>query len=66
MATSSIIDNIRVNNPQVLVDYVDFLEKQAQEPIKKQKIEKNYELLTDPERIMEVVRKNLENRGIQL
>ena len=69
MATSSIIDNIRVNNPQVLVDYVDFLEAQAKEPVKKEKIEKiekNYELLTDPERIMAIVRKNLENRGMQL
>lgn len=66
MATSSIIENIRVNNPQVLEDYVDFLEAQAKEPIKREKHEKNYELLTDPDRIMEIVRKNLENRGIRL
>ena len=34
MATSSIIENIRVNNPQVLEDYVSFMEAAGRQPVR--------------------------------
>lgn len=66
MATSSIIDNIRVNNPQVLVDYADFLEAQAQEPLKKRSEKERSVVITDKEETAALMKKVLARHGIQL
>ncbi|MBQ6480190.1 MAG: hypothetical protein IJI45_03640 [Anaerolineaceae bacterium] len=66
MATSSIIDNIRVNNPQVLVDYVDFLEAQAKEPVEKRNDKERSVVVTDKEETAALMKKILARHGIQL
>lgn len=60
MATSSIIENIRVNNPKVLEDYADFLEASLNEPLKPRTEEQKSAVVTDPERIREFVEKFLD------
>lgn len=66
MATSSIIENIRVNNPQLLEDYIDFMEARANEPVSIPEPEIDYEYVTDPERIRRMVEMNLKRQGLSL
>ena len=65
MATSSIIENIRVNNPQFLEDYAEFIEES----------EKNYHpsteddrsgVITDLDETIDFMRKALGKKGIIL
>ena len=65
MATSSIIENIRVNNPQFLEDYAEFIEES----------EKNYYpsteddhsgVITDLDETIDFMRKALAKKGITL
>ena len=65
MATSSIIDNIRVNNPRVLEEYVKALEESA-EHYDPQKDERRSNVCTDPEITREFMKKSLARHGIQL
>lgn len=61
MATSSIIDHIRVNNPKVLELYVEALEKAEKEPIvKREKIAKE---ITDPEEMRQIMMRCIEKWG---
>lgn len=59
MATSSILENICVNNPKVLEEYVAAMEKAANAPIEKRnkKIAKE---ITDPEELKALMLKGME------
>lgn len=59
MATSSILENIRVNNPKVLEDYVASMEKSANAPIEK-KTERIAREITDPKELETIMRQGIE------
>lgn len=65
MATSSIIENIRVNNPQVLEDYVIFLEGSGQAP-EKRRTKLRSSVTTDSKKIRSIVEKALARKGVKL
>ena len=64
MATSSIIENIRVNNPQVLEEYIAFMETSASSPLQPRKDDERSDVVTDSSRIRNFVRKALEKKGL--
>ena len=66
MATSSIIENIRVNNPQVLEDYVTFMEAVGQRPIQLRTEAERSCVVTDPERIKSFVEKVLARKCVHV
>ncbi|MBQ7197404.1 MAG: hypothetical protein IJS40_08355 [Synergistaceae bacterium] len=59
MATSSIIENIRINNPQVLVEYLEAIKRWREEPIK----EVHTNVVDDPERMDRFMKKFLAKHG---
>ena len=63
MATSSIIENIRVNNPKVLEEYVDAMEDHATNHHPRTDDEKSG-VVTDLERIKKFMAKVLAKKGI--
>jgi len=63
VATSSIIENIRVNNPKVLEEYVDAMEDHATNHHPRTDDEKSG-VVTDPERIKKFMAKVLAKKGI--
>lgn len=62
MATSSILENIRVNNPEAVEEFVAAMEASVQKPIREMG-EKRSIAVSDPERLRSVVAKGLKNRG---
>ena len=58
MATSSIIENIRVNNPRLLEEYVAAMEEAAKKPLSKGEFRRS-NVVSDPECINAFVRKAL-------
>ena len=64
MATSSIIENIRVNNPKVLEEYVDAMEKRAKNRHQRTEDEKSG-VVTDRERTKVFMAKVLAKKGIK-
>jgi len=60
MATSSIIENIRVNNPQVLVEYLEAIKRWREEPISSTR---HSHVVDDPERMDRFMKKFLEKQG---
>ena len=62
MATSSIIENIRVNNPKVLEEYADFLEASLKEPLKPRNEEQKSAAVNDPERIQKFIEQFLDKK----
>ena len=62
MATSTLIDNIVVNNPALLEDYVDFMEVQEKAPYTFRP-EMNAEYLSDPCEIKDILLKWEKNWG---
>jgi hypothetical protein len=64
MATSSIIENIRVNNPKVLEEYVDAMEERAKNRHQRTEDEKSG-VVTDRERTKVFMAKVLANKGIK-
>ena len=66
MATSSIIENIRVNNPQVLEEYVAAMEVFAKNPIEPRTDDQRSGAVTDPKRIRRFAEKALEKKGMKL
>ena len=64
MATSSIIENIRVNNPKVLEEYVDAMEERAKTPHQRTEDEKSG-VVTDRERTKAFMAKVLAKKGIK-
>lgn len=65
MATSSIIENICVNNPQFLEDYVEFLEE-SQKNYRPIREEERSGVITDKEETLDFMRKALAKKGIAL
>lgn len=61
MATSSILENIRVNNPKVIEEFVAAMEASAQKPIRSSEIKRS-RVVSDPEILRSVVMKGLQNR----
>lgn len=64
MATSSIIENIRVNNPKVLEEYVDAMEERAKNRHQRTEDEKSG-IVTDRERTKTFMAKVLAKKGIK-
>ena len=60
MATSSIIENIRVNNPQVLVEYLEAIKRWREEP---EDPTPRSHVVHDPERMDAFMRKFLAKHG---
>ena len=63
MATSSIIENIRVNNPKVLEQYVDAMERNMENTHHRTEDEKSG-VVTDKERIKKFMAKVLAKKGL--
>ena len=63
MATSSIIENIRVNNPQVLEEYVTAMEAFAKEPVKHRSDDQRSGVVTDSATIRRFAEKALAKKG---
>ena len=66
MATSSIIENIRVNNPQVLEDYAAFMEERAHISERHRARAACSCVVTDPGEIRSLVEKALARKGMKL
>lgn len=62
MATSSILENIRVNNPKAVEEYVLAMEDYAKNPLTSG-MRKTSSVVTDPARLKAIVAKGLKNRG---
>ena len=62
MATSSIIEDIRVNNPKAIEAFVEAMEASAQQYHPRTPDEQSA-VVSDPERIKSFVQKCLEKRG---
>lgn len=60
MATSSIIDRIRINNPKVMEAYIDALEKAEKEPVIYSPSQTAREV-TDPEEMKQIMIRCIEN-----
>ncbi len=65
MATSSIIENIRVNNPMVLEEYVDAMEERAKNVHPRTENERSG-VVTDRERMKKFMAKVLAKKGISV
>ena len=65
MATSSIIENIRVNNPKLLEEYVEAMEASAKNYQPRTEDQKSG-VITDPERIKAIVAKALARKGVKV
>lgn len=62
MATSSIIENIRINNPKVIEAYVEAVEAAENAPVARQS-EPLAKEVTDPDKIREMMLRNIEKWG---
>lgn len=62
MATSSIIENIKVNNPRVIEEYLAAMEKAASEPIAEKK-ESGTVRITDPAELKKIMLRGIEKWG---
>lgn len=56
MATSSILDNIEVNNPKAIEEFVAAMDRSQTH-----RTHSEAKLLTDPEQIRDVVKKGIQN-----
>lgn len=62
MATSSILENIRVNNPNAIEQFVESMENSKKTYHKRTDDEKSA-VITDPEQIQNFVKKCLQKKG---
>ena len=62
MATSSILENIRVNNPKAVEEFVLAMEDSAKSPLTSA-MERTSSVVSDPVRLKAIVAKGLSNRG---
>ena len=62
MATSSIVDKIRVNNPTVIEDYVAAMEASANSSVV-QKDKRTAETISDPTELKEIMLRGIEKWG---
>ena len=66
MATSSIIENIRVNNPKALEEYIEFMEMSANEPVIPRTDEQRSGVISDPSVIRKFAAGALDKKGVKL
>lgn len=64
MATSSIIENITVNNPRALEEYIDAMETLAREPVKPRTDAERSGVCDDKEETLAFMRKALARLGL--
>ena len=62
MATSSILENIRVNNPKAVEEFVLAMEDSAKSPLTPV-MHKASSVVSNPARLKAIVEKGLSNRG---
>lgn len=62
MATSSILENITVNNPRVIEEFLDAMEKSTDSP-QTRRAHSETKFITDPNQIKEIMTKSIRNRG---
>ena len=62
MATSSILEDITVNNPRAIEEFLDAMEKSANAPLTERQTMKTH-YTTDPAVIRDIVSKGIQNRG---
>ena len=63
MATSSLLEHIRVKNPKVVEEFVAAMEASAKAPLKPRTDDERSGVVTDPERMRSFAAKALANRG---
>ena len=61
MATSSILDNIEVNNPRVIEEFLDAMEKSANSP-RHRRAHSETAFLKDPDQIRDIMAKGILNQ----
>ena len=62
MATSSIIENIQINNPKVMEDYISAIERAESAPIETNKTRIAREI-RDPDEIKKILERGIEKWG---
>ena len=62
MAVSSLLENIRVNNPKAVEDFVTAMEAYAKKPLMSRTDDQRSGVVTDPERLRSFMVKALHNR----
>ena len=62
MATSTLLENIRVNNPKAGEDFVTAMEAYAKKPLMSRTDDQRSGVVTDPERLRSFMAKALHNR----
>ena len=65
MATSSIIENIRVNNPKAVEEFVAAMEASAKKPIQPRTDDQRSGVCTDRERMRSFMTKALRKENVQ-
>ncbi len=63
MATSSLLEHIRVNNPKAVEEFVAAMEASAKEPLKPRTDDQRSGVVSDPERLRSFVTKALQSKG---
>lgn len=63
MATSSILENIRVNNPKAVEEFVAAMEASAKKPPQPRTDDQRSGVCSDPDRMRSFMAKALQNRG---
>ncbi|MDO4797381.1 MAG: hypothetical protein Q4A01_05085 [Coriobacteriales bacterium] len=63
MATSSLIDNIRINNPKVMEEYAAAMEVAEREPIAPLAKPTTARRITDPAEMKEIMLRGIKNWG---
>ena len=63
MATSSLLEHIRVNNPKAVEEFVAAMEASAKEPLKPRTEDQRSGVVNDPERLRSFMNRALQNRG---
>lgn len=65
MATSSILEKIRVNNPKAVEEFVAAMEASAQKKPQPRTDDQRSGVCSDPERMRNFMSKALQNRGVK-
>lgn len=66
MATSTIIERIRVNNPMALVEYVRAMENHGKEELRPRTDDEKSSLCQDKAKMREFMKKALAKKGVKL
>ena len=61
MATSSMLEHIRVNNPKAVEEFVGAMEASAKEPLKPRTENQRSGVVSDPERLRSFMKRALQN-----